>query len=65
MQMQKQTNKPISYILMGIIICKEINCDSNNIKGQDRCIGLECLYTTETKLVLFKLDYYRLKVLKK
>lgn len=50
---------------MGIIICKEINCDSNNIKGQDRCIGLECLYTTETKLVLFKLDYYRLKVLKK
>ena len=38
--------------------------DNNNIKGEGQnCIGAQCLYTIETKLVLFKLGCYKFKML--
>lgn len=33
---------------------KDVICDNNNIQGEGQsCIGVECLRTIETKLVLF------------
>lgn len=41
---------------------KDVICDLNNIKEEGwRCIGLEYLYGTEIKLVLFNLDSYKLR----
>ena len=42
---------------------KDIIRDNNNIKGEDGDIKGHSVYAIETKLVLFKLDCYKFRML--
>ena len=42
---------------------EDVICDNNNTKKGLKCIGAKCLYSIETKLVLFKLGCYKFRML--